>query len=465
MAAILAILGGLASLATVLTVVVTVFRWWRKRAGRRRDAGCPDPAPYVRAQQETLGRWRVLGIERDIVLEHIFVSEVLQSSSAKGPLGLSPIAPTGDPPVEDAVLRSRLIGKNRGDDRLWVLVGPAGSGKTTLLRHWTVELLKMPRLRRRWRRPRAPIAVYFALRHLSDGQPSFESIGELLALCLGRTCPQLDIGSTRRVFERLEVLREPPRPRWRRLFAGAQRLEWVLLLDGYDELDEQWRSPLLGWLEGLPVQARAVLTTRAAVSPSPSGVVGARVWELRDFEDRQIREFVNKWFVKTPSLGKELLDGLFAGEALDRLARIPLLLTCLCLDVEVRGQVTLPDRLQASDLLRRAVEILIDGWDASKAHRRADPRHIGFGIAVLAEVAVEHPYASAFSRVELAERARSLAETHGLSDTAAASLVERLLNSGRLLLPSRDDQLVFEHNEFFDFFYAEGLRRARQAQP
>lgn len=111
----------------------------------------------------------------------------------------------------------------------------------------------------------------------------------------------------------------------------------VLLLDALDEVTEAQKPELFAALKGFAehTHCRILLTSRIA------GYTGApfalnvkdreQELELVGFNKEQITRFTECWFAKEAQQGKQLLEVLFQEPALRTLARIPLLLSFICM--------------------------------------------------------------------------------------------------------------------------------------
>ncbi|MEE3716635.1 hypothetical protein V2H45_07750 [Tumidithrix elongata RA019] len=85
--------------------------------------------------------------------------------------------------------------------------------------------------------------------------------------------------------------------------------------------------------------------------------------EIADFDDQQIKTFVNNWFREKDELKAErLLKRLKDNEPVKELAKSPLLLTLLCLVFGERNDFP-PKR---SELYKEGLEVLMKKWDAKR---------------------------------------------------------------------------------------------------
>ncbi len=85
--------------------------------------------------------------------------------------------------------------------------------------------------------------------------------------------------------------------------------------------------------------------------------------EVADFDDQQIRSFVNNWFGrKDPLKGKKFLKKIAENKPIKELASSPLLLTLLCLVFEETADFP----INRSELYNQGVSTLLEKWDADR---------------------------------------------------------------------------------------------------
>lgn len=91
--------------------------------------------------------------------------------------------------------------------------------------------------------------------------------------------------------------------------------------------------------------------------------------EMADFNDQQIKTFVQNWFIEETKIGKDCLEHLKGSTQLKELAKIPLLLTLMCITFEEDNNFP----KSRADLYERAIDALLTKWDSSRRIRRKDP--------------------------------------------------------------------------------------------
>ncbi|MEM9569243.1 MAG: NACHT domain-containing protein, partial [Cyanobacteria bacterium P01_E01_bin.34] len=92
---------------------------------------------------------------------------------------------------------------------------------------------------------------------------------------------------------------------------------------------------------------------------------------VAEFDDEQIQDFIDNWFGKESNRANDCWEEVSKNEAVGvkELAQTPLLLTLVCLLFEKGGE--LPAR--RATLYERALRVLLEEWNASKALERDKP--------------------------------------------------------------------------------------------
>lgn len=227
--------------------------------------------------------------------------------------------------------------------RMFIL-GKPGAGKTTFMKWTALQAIK-------GKIDKFPIFV--TLKVMSDDNPSL------------RTSEQVIDFIIRRVVQRIPE----PREFVTRLL---QRGKAIVLFDGLDEvnIEGERRSNLINALNQFVItfsESQILITCRVAATDF--SFVRFQYVEMADFSDLQIKAFVNRWFEHDPEKRdqcREQLTGDSANAMLQELARVPLLLTLLCLVYEERNEFP-PNR---AEIYEEATRALLSKWDASRNIRR-----------------------------------------------------------------------------------------------
>jgi len=389
-------------------------------SSRRRDSLGPTlPPSFATCQRRAIEACRLFDFQRDIELERLFVRPVVRAAPGNV---LFPYL-RREPTREDAdVVLDKLLDSDT--ERVVFIRGRAGSGKSTLLRHWALKLLGTDRFK----------PVYLALRNLMPASTAPLTVDDM-GRCFSLTVPGLGEDLARAPFR-----------------FDRSDMHWIFLCDGLDEMLPLLRPRFLHWVESISHSAHIVVATRPGVIHQYP--LGSKEYELSDFSIDQVASFVQQWFANMPELGRELLAALEKHKTLSEVAVVPLLLACLCVDVETRSEVNYPVSLREVELLTRVVEVLIDRWDAARARRPPDQRRIALGMAVFTDLARRAERNPILTFRELTE-----AVDRYSGDCGARDFIQTITENGRLIQGIPETGYSFGHPIFFDYFCAEALHK------
>ncbi|MEU0789528.1 NACHT domain-containing protein [Amycolatopsis sp. NPDC005961] len=344
-------------------------------------------------------------------------------------LSLSVSAEDDGPPadrIEHVLPRTRRI----------LLRGEAGSGKTTMLQ---------------W------LAVQCASRQLEevDGWAGLEPF--LVRL---RRFGQAPLPTPERFLDEVgrHIADEMP-PGWvhKRLRKG-----WaVVLVDGIDELPDERRREVRGWLRelvGAFPKARFVVTTRpAAVAPDWLRGEGFTEVRLQPMTPRDVRTFVKRWHAAMPALtdrGDALIAAIGARSAVRRLAENPLMCALLCA-LHQEGNGRLPDnRMELYDV---ALRMLLDSRDIERRIEATVRLSLTEKLVLLRSLAywlvrnghTDVPAADAEARV--AAKLRSM----GQIDVTPHTVFRHLVDRGGVLREPVPGRIDFVHRTFQEYLAAQ----------
>jgi len=465
-------------ISTIISIVVGLFgivggiyqfrSWWKARKNIKptqiysaKQLNSEIAKQYVIPQERALEVWRLFDFHRDIKITDIYVQEVLQTPKGS-PFG----AKDRLPPVLEKEVFEQICKTSDTDNQIWIIVGRAGSGKSTMLWYWTLCLLE--ELRCSFANQFHTVPIYLSLRHLSTS--TSKSLADEIKVhdltkCFSKTIPSISDNLAELPFLRIRTLRKKES-----IFSGNSVLfsnsrkkdvyvpEWIFFCDGFDELASEVRVKLYHWIKGLPRSCRVVLATRPNTLDQIGRLPRSVEYEICDFNKEQIKLFVIQWFRDNKQLGYGFLEQISSNESLYRLAVIPLLLTCLSMDVEIRKDATFPQNFLETDLLRRAIEIVIDRWDAAKEARVANQSLIQLGLKVFSELAIDHSYDSKIQYEELVACVNEMGKELGIKKEVLDEFLRRTIDGGRLLVGTQDCGFSFGHSVFYDFFFADGMR-------
>ncbi|MFB2837816.1 NACHT domain-containing protein [Floridanema evergladense] len=142
----------------------------------------------------------------------------------------------------------------------------------------------------------------------------------------------------------------------------------LVLLDGLDEVRDTDHDRVLRDIRHVSERfecSRFVMTCRIAAREYTFEQFTEV--EVADFDAKQIKEFVTKWFkVKYPVKTEHFLQELEANESIKELATNPLLLTLLCLVFEEGAKFP----ANRSELYKEGLDVLLKKWDAKRNIKR-----------------------------------------------------------------------------------------------
>jgi NACHT domain len=228
-----------------------------------------------------------------------------------------------------------------------MVLGQPGAGKSTFLRRVALEALKSKHENYHHK----CVPVFLELKHFTTGELDLlKAITHEFAVC-GFPNP---LPTTQKLLDQGKLL---------------------ILLDGLDEVPTQQLDHAITQIQDFAdkyKQNRFIASCRTAAYQSRFRKFVDVV--IADFDDVQIRRFINNWFqsekdiqVGTAQTCWELLQQPVHA-AIKELAQTPLLLTFLCLVFD--ESQTFPEK--RADLYKQALDILLTKWAAEKRIQR-DP--------------------------------------------------------------------------------------------
>ena len=241
-----------------------------------------------------------------------------------------------------------------------VIIGPPGSGKTTLLKHIAI-FLAGGRKRRKQVGLRDTLPILLFLRDHAKAIQKDPNID--LVHLLQATLKKWNVEAPEGWFER-------------RLEKG----ECLVMLDGLDEVPEAARKVVATWLE---TQMKKYASSRFLITSRPHGyrstpLSGVNVIEILPFDQKQVRRFVENWYLaneimsaqkddpgvrmKAKEGAEDLLRRLGSTPALSDLAVNPLLLTMIA--TVHRYKSSLPGR--RVELYKEICEVFLGKWQQKK---------------------------------------------------------------------------------------------------
>jgi hypothetical protein len=323
-------------------------------------------------------------------------------------------------------------------DRLVVVLGDPGSGKTSLLKFLVMRWVnQVPETKGRKLLP-----VWIDLKEYAQERDG------LLKYCQS--------GCTAYGLNASEVEK--------RLKTG----EAALYVDGLDEIFD-------GLIRGSVIEEITVFAARYSQAPVvvTSRIVGYEAERLRnagfthatleDFDDKQVSEFLHKWYVTAEDDAKErarltgrLERTLKESRAVRELAGNPLLLTMMA--ILNRNQDLPRDRVE---LYAQASRVLLHEWDASRAlpvdtFARQEKEELLRELAGTMQQSEGGLAGNLIERTRLIDLFRTFLKGLGVPDPhgKATSLVRQLTERNFILCFAGADRFSFVHRTFLEYFCA-----------
>jgi hypothetical protein len=245
-----------------------------------------------------------------------------------------------------------------------------------------------------------------------------------------------------------------------------------LVLDGLDELlDGATRRTAAETIDAFVVRHpsnKVVVTSRRvgyAVAKLSSGTFDEFI--IGDFTDRQVREYVDKWFgVERGADGGHgaTVDGFMeASRAIEDLRSNPLMLAFIC--VLYRGRSSIPHK--RPEIFRKCVDLFLEHWDRSRGigEVNVDLDLVELALAYIAHAMIsDQRYRDGVTETDVAEIVVESLLDEGVPDRRSArQVVQELLKLCRgrawiftdVAFDVRGDSLfVFTHISFLEYFAA-----------
>lgn len=406
---------------------------------------------FFAGQHRELTTWHIFNFPREIQMGDVYVREIFREQTR----GILLPVERSSPPIAEAELLESLLKPRLSDarQRLCIIQGNPGAGKSTLLRNWTLQLLA----------PKEdqvlPVPILIPLRSVSRALCAAaldEFVPDILSDAVSSSFFDVPKELSRIPFDYAASLRSAQSPSWLTQTIKRKRPqapEWLLLFDGLDELDQRFHQTFLRWVRELPEPFTTIISTRR--SANASTLTLSRHYEICDFDEDQIASFLLQWFRQQPEIAQNLCGVIKTKPAIREVCKVPLLVTCLAADVELRGDSQLDPNLDEPHLYRRAAEILLVDWDAHKHGIKASRALISAAFKTLGKLAATTAFDSDVSHDDLSSLCREFARDS--NNSTAETIVEALISNGRILTGSAEFGYSFSHKAFYDYFLSLSL--------
>ncbi|MEO0405722.1 MAG: NACHT domain-containing NTPase [Cyanobacteria bacterium P01_A01_bin.135] len=293
--------------------------------------------------QQRCGTMRVLDMNHPIDLTDIYTSvNILEKITGRRRLGRNELLQNLDLEYFDHFMLSDILEKRipvlaavEAHDRL-IILGKPGAGKTTLLK-------RLATLCNRGQLQSDAVPVFVTLKDFAETEDELD-----LLLYIGQQLEQYGVEDGAIAAKTL-----------------LQEGRALVLLDGLDEVPESDHKRVIRDIRGIYERftgCQFVITCRIAAQEytfEPFVEV-----EVADFDNKQITEFVAKWFQiqENPVKAQTFLKRLENDRPIRLLARTPLLLTLLCLVFQDAADFP----RNRSRLYKEMLDMLLKKWDAKR---------------------------------------------------------------------------------------------------
>ena len=302
---------------------------------------------YLNEQDIATKYLKILGMSKPILLQDLKVGvKFYESKPSTGLRSATEISNKYD--KDDRAFYDDYRPKMIASDEIWrasemdktLVLGKAGIGKTTFLRTITQNILLHYK-------EMGIIPIYVELKHLER-----DSI-ELIDLIY-------------RKFQDFDIHKEE-------VIQMFKMGKCIFLFDGLDEINMSRVDALkkgIVELSRFPTQKEVknkfFISSRIAAYSSQFEDFGE--FEIADFEDNQIRNFVHNWFDQAV-IANSCYEDLKGDPAILELARVPLLLSLIC--IAYAEQKSIPNNKGV--LYKVAIDVLLRDWDQARGVTRSNP--------------------------------------------------------------------------------------------
>lgn len=315
-----------------------------------------------------------------------------------------------------------LINNNR-----ILIVGEAGSGKSLILRDFVLEVLAS-----NTRNASTQIPVLVKANEIAKS--SLQSLLQILnnIIVNDYNIPAFDISSL--VDGRL-----------------------ILLVDGMDEIieaDDRSRVKTLvnKFCKNHP-NIKVVVTSRLTKDISTNGFSSVfHRWDIMPFNNTQVRNFIEKWFINNGTVGNRLLTALEDHNLLSRLPNTPLVLTLLAILHSSDDYREIPSNL--SELYQMFTDLLLGKWNLDRQVETMYQANVREHVLQEISYFMHMGGKQSITIDEFEMIIRDCYDDLGVELDSSALMVDFTDQTG-LMFQNDHDELEFRHLSFQEFFVAQ----------
>ncbi len=295
---------------------------------------------YERIEQRC-GTMRVLDMTQPISLNNIYTDvNILEKITGRRRLEIAKLQQNFDLEFHNfnrygltEVTQKRVPGLEavKNNSKLMVL-GKPGAGKTTFLKYLAIQCIRSELEANR-------VPIFITLKEFAE-TPNHPNFSEFLT--------QTFVNNKINSAQVDNLLKQG------RIF---------FCLDGLDEVREEDIQRVLRQIKILFKYYKNQFIITCRIAAREYTFEEFTEVEVADFDDKQIRIFVDKWFnTKELELADKFINQLQKNKQIKELATNPLLLTLLCLEFEDSGDFP----AERAELYKRATHTLLRKWDAKR---------------------------------------------------------------------------------------------------
>ncbi|MEL7002679.1 MAG: NACHT domain-containing protein [Bacteroidota bacterium] len=327
-----------------------------------------------------------------------------------------------------------------------VILGHPGAGKTTTIKHICQELLSSDQ------KNEDPQQILFLIRLrdlnnflIEDDLEATPIQAKLISIMGLKFHFDESLNSVKKsefMIETLEVILE--------------KLELVIILDGFDELKNELKKLCLNEIRKLSLlleESKLILTSRS--SDFDYHIENAKHYEICPLDEVQIRDFCMKWInneIEANNLLKQIESSPYKDSS-DK----PLNLANLCALYERYGSI--PSRPKT--VYRKIVNLAVEEWDVQRSVKRfsrysnfeAD-RQLDFLQNLAYVLTIEHE-AYNFHRGLLEETYKEICQNFSLPKVEFKNVINELESHNGLFIQTGYDQWEFAHKSIQEYLTAE----------